>query len=72
MGAAFCQNNARSGQPSRLGVVLHYLSGKIDLDVYFPLDPEIEPARAERLRQEMSDSLGNHPEFGRLQLYFRG
>ncbi len=60
------------GAERRQRVVLHYLSGKIDLDVVFPLDPETEPAQAERLRQEMSESLGGHPEFGRLQLYFKG
>lgn len=63
-----------SGIPSaneRQRVVLHYLSGCIDVEVYFPLitwqstgdDPSL-------LRQRLADALGGATEFRELRVYF--
>lgn len=55
----------------RRRVVLHYLGGRIDVDVYFPLetclgrgnDPIV-------LRRRLSEALADAPEFRELRVYF--
>jgi cation diffusion facilitator family transporter len=65
---------AWSGIPAateRQRVVLHYLGGRIDVDVYFPL--EICMARgldANWLRERLSHALADAPEFRELRVFF--
>ncbi|WP_041071432.1 cation diffusion facilitator family transporter [Thiolapillus brandeum] len=54
------------------GILLHYLGGKIDLDIFFPLDCYISREAAEKLQATMQLSLENYPEFGEVKLYFGG
>lgn len=66
--------SAWSGIPAateRQRVVLHYLAGQIDVEVYFPLttcagrgnDPSL-------LRQHLKQALAQAPEFRELRIYF--
>jgi cation diffusion facilitator family transporter len=52
-------------------VLLHYLAGRIHVDVYFPLDclGAGRDAAAE-LRAELQRSLADRPHFGRVDLFF--
>lgn len=50
-------------------LVLHYLSGRIDLDVYIPAaSSDITPEIREHLRERLQSALARYPEFGRLRL----
>ncbi len=51
-------------------ILLHYLGGKIDLDVFFPLHCYVSVENAEQLQQKMAEALNEYPEFGKLRLYF--
>lgn len=51
-------------------ILLHYLGGEIDLDVFFPLDCYVSAKNAEQLQRQMAQALEKHPEFGKLRLYF--
>ncbi|WP_456380136.1 cation diffusion facilitator family transporter [Thiolapillus sp.] len=51
-------------------ILLHYLGGKIDLEVFFPLHCYGKGEMAGQLHKEMSRALKDHPEFGKIQLYF--
>ncbi|WP_456417688.1 cation diffusion facilitator family transporter [Thiolapillus sp.] len=51
-------------------ILLHYLGGKIDLEVFFPLHCYGDATAAGQLHEEMSQALKDHPEFGKLRLYF--
>lgn len=49
---------------------LHYLDGKIEVDVFLPLDAHRNEERTERLRTLLQEKLGSRPEFGQVRLYF--
>jgi cation diffusion facilitator family transporter len=51
-------------------ILLHYLGGKIDLEVFFPLHCYISAENAEELQRKMEQALTRYPEFRRLRLYF--
>ncbi len=51
-------------------ILLHYLGGKIDLEVFFPLHCYGNAERAGQLHSKMTQALKNYPEFGKVQLYF--
>ncbi|WP_456448934.1 cation diffusion facilitator family transporter [Thiolapillus sp.] len=53
-------------------ILLHYLGGKIDLEVFYPLDCYISRKAAESLQNAMQQSLRNYPDFGEVHLYFGG
>jgi len=57
------------GLVSRSRLVFHYLSGKIDVDVYLTLDaiPDVENRNG--LQKELSESAHSRKEFGRIQVY---
>jgi cation diffusion facilitator family transporter len=59
---------AEAGGRSR--VLLHYLNGKIDVDVFFPLGVYEDVGGVERLRLEMEHAIEELPEFGRVKLFF--
>jgi cation diffusion facilitator family transporter len=55
---------------ARERVVLHYLNGKIDVDVYFPLTAcAAEEARGS-MEAAMRELLDQHAEFGNLAVYY--
>ena len=51
-------------------ILLHYLGGKIDLDIFFPLQCYEGARQAKELQEQMNRLLKNHPEFGEVRLYF--
>ncbi|WP_456404557.1 cation diffusion facilitator family transporter [Thiolapillus sp.] len=51
-------------------ILLHYLGGKIDLDIFFPLQCYESREQAEQLQNCMAEALGSYPEFGSIRLYF--
>ncbi len=51
-------------------ILLHYLGGKIDLEVFFPLHCYGNAEMAGQLHSKMAQALKNYPEFGKVQLYF--
>lgn len=55
----------------RQRVVLHYLSGGIDVEVYFPLETCLERGNDPgQLRQLLMQALQDAPEFRELRVYF--
>jgi cation diffusion facilitator family transporter len=63
-----------SGIPAateRQGVVLHYLGGRIDVDVFFPRETCIARGNdPELLRDCLAKALSDAPEFGALRVFF--
>ncbi|WP_456375147.1 cation diffusion facilitator family transporter [Thiolapillus sp.] len=53
-------------------ILFHYLGGKIDLEVFFPLDCYDSRENAVNLQQAMQKSLRKHPDFGEVRVYFGG
>jgi cation diffusion facilitator family transporter len=53
-------------------ILLHYLGGRIDLEVFYPLHCYKSREAATRLQQAMQESLENLPDFGEVRLYFGG
>jgi len=51
-------------------VGLHYLSGRIDVDVYLPLGCYGSAADAAALRDALQTALAASPEFGRVAVYY--
>lgn len=51
-------------------MVLHYLAGAIDIDLYLPLTDEQTVAQTTALRQSLENALKNDPRFRRVQLFF--
>ena len=51
-------------------ILLHYLGGKIDLEVFFPHHCYGNAETAGQLHRKMAQALKNYPEFGKVQLYF--
>jgi cation diffusion facilitator family transporter len=58
-------------ESERKRIVLHYLGGKIDIDVYFPLSRYPgDPAAARALRDHLRAALKDDPVFGEVSVYF--
>lgn len=51
-------------------LVLHYLDGKIDLDLYFPLSIYRDESQSSQLCHRLQKALTGHPEFGAVRLFF--
>ncbi|EXJ17131.1 cation diffusion facilitator family transporter [Imhoffiella purpurea] len=52
-------------------LVFHYLGGRIDIDVYFPLAACFRSGQdPEWLREELQKALVDEPAFGRVRIYF--
>ncbi len=56
--------------PKARRVVLHYLSGRIDIDLFLPLDCYRDAQEAAVFRERLQSALGEHPEFGRLVVHY--
>lgn len=55
----------------RQRIILHYLSGRIDVDVYFPITACLRHgADPERLREALSSALIEDPVFREVRVYF--
>ena len=55
----------------RFRTVLHYLNGRIDVEVFFPLEVCAgQPEQARRLNQRLQTALEADPAFGRVNAYF--
>jgi cation diffusion facilitator family transporter len=59
-----------AGADRRDWVTLHYLNGRIDADVYFPLEAFTDRPRAARLEEEMNQALDGLPPFGRVRVFY--
>jgi hypothetical protein len=51
-------------------VVLHYLSGRINVEVFLPLECVAGEAEAEALQRELQQALVPLAHFGKVRLYF--
>jgi len=51
-------------------ILLHYLGGRINLDVFFPLACYQSPEAAIELQKSLQQALGDYPDFGEVRLYF--
>jgi cation diffusion facilitator family transporter len=51
-------------------ILLHYLAGHIDLEIFFPLACYEGKTRARQLQESMNDALHSLPHYGRVRLYF--
>lgn len=51
-------------------ILLHYLSGKIDVDVFFPIECYRDDETSLALNAKMTDALKSRNYFGRVKLYF--
>lgn len=58
------------GADQRERITLHYLSGKIEVDVFFPLRQAGGPAQSAALRENLQSSLEADPRFGRVKVLF--
>ncbi len=56
--------------PEDREVVLHYLSGRIEIDLELPV-VDCQPEQAEQLRQRLQGALGEDPRFGVVRLKYR-
>jgi len=56
--------------PKARRVVLHYLSGRIDVDLFLPLACYQDAAGAAALREQLQAALGDRPEFGRVVVHY--
>jgi len=60
-----------TGVEKRRKTILHYLNGRIDVDVYFPLDVCAgERSRAEDVRKRLQSAFAADPVFGQVFVYF--
>ncbi|MFY9974334.1 MAG: hypothetical protein WAK53_08770 [Chromatiaceae bacterium] len=63
-----------SGIPTateRQRLVLHYLGGCIDVEVYFPLETCLRRGNDPgQLREQLANALANAPEFREVRVYF--
>ena len=55
---------------ARQRVLFHYLDGRIDVDVFFPLQMFSDINASETLQSQMQSALGSALEFGELKIYF--
>jgi hypothetical protein len=51
-------------------VVLHYLNGRVDVDVYFPLSVCDSDDARRHMETAMRQSVSEHASFGRLRVYY--
>lgn len=51
-------------------IMLHYLSGRIDVEVYFPLDCATDADSVSILQRDLQERLRSRPNFGRVRLFF--
>lgn len=62
------------GVPEAAGrrrTILHYLSGRIDVEVFFPLDACVgDRARAQQVRERLQSALKEDPDFHQVFVYF--
>ncbi|WP_428606465.1 cation diffusion facilitator family transporter [Sedimenticola sp.] len=58
------------GAEKRLRVVLHYLAGKINVDVYFSLDDLSGEEARQAFMQALQAKAGEQPEFGVIRVYY--
>lgn len=58
------------GADKRRRVVLHYLAGKINVDVYFSLEDLPGEALRQPFRQALQEKAAEQPEFGLVRVYY--
>ncbi len=58
------------GAEKRGRVILHYLAGKINVDVYFSLEEVASVEDRERLKQQLQEKASERPEFGQVRIFF--
>ncbi len=51
-------------------ILLHYLAGHIDLDIFFPLACYEGETQSQKLRESMTEALRAYPHYGDVRLYF--
>lgn len=55
----------------RQRTILHYLNGRIDVEVFFPLDACAgERARAQKVRERLQSAIAKDPAFNQVFVYF--
>ena len=55
---------------SKKRVILHYLNGRIDIEVFFPLKCYEDPQQAQDLEHSLQAALRNKSEFGTVRIFF--
>ncbi len=58
------------GVEQRQRLMLHYLDGRVDVDVYFPLSLCSGSAGATALTRSLQQRIEHRPEFGKVRTYF--
>lgn len=58
------------GLPDEHAIRLHYLSGKIDVELVLPVSAYVDAAEAEGLKQRLQAAISDLPEFGELSLHY--
>lgn len=58
------------GAEKRRRVILHYLAGQINVDVYFALEHMPPPEMRQQLRQSLQDKAAELPEFGQVRVFY--
>lgn len=58
------------GAEKRGRVILHYLAGQINVDVYFDLEHMPEPDAHRALRQALQRKAAELPEFGQIRVFY--
>jgi divalent metal cation (Fe/Co/Zn/Cd) transporter len=56
--------------PAAHYIRLHYLSGRIDVELVLPMEAYIDQEAADRMRQELQDAIAKLPKFGRLSILY--
>ena len=51
-------------------MLLHYLSGRIDIDLFFPLDCYRDAANLAEWKNELGQRLRDRPYYGQIRVYF--
>lgn len=54
----------------RTRLVLHYLSGKVHVDIYLPLESVTEMDQRESIQRDIQQSVADHKEFGNVRAFF--
>jgi len=52
-------------------VTLHYLDGRVHVDVVLPLDLAADADAAERARRALREAVAGEPDLGRVEVYFQ-
>lgn len=58
------------GAEKRRRIVLHYLAGKINVDVYFSLDDLSDGEAQEKFTRTLQEKAAERPEFGAVRAYY--